>query len=482
MAEYPIPFAPLIGVSSTFAKAITGIPEPTIVLMGDSITARNEVTSATSKLWVTDGFWNWAAIFNDQTPYMVNCAGVSGDHTEEMWARFDADVLAYSPGWVCIMAGINDIQRGDSAEFTIQYLTAMYQRALQNGIRVIACTILPSTVVSTSLRRRTLMYINQWIRTYARATPGIVLADTYIAWADPATGDPAAGLTGDGTHPTNLGARVVGQCIADAMAIYLPSTPQFVQSLNLDYQNAVYNGMANGDNASGTNGYVNATGFTGTGPDGWTNVRSGTSTAVSSKVARTDYRQGSFAQLAATIGGNNETVAYNLRTDIIPWSAATAKTAGQSYVEPRTPNGYWYVCTVNGTTGATEPAWPTNLGDTASDNGITWRCVQKINPGDSVYAQCEFQTNTLVGNGSVELSMLFQDQAFASLMQAIDNQIAGYTSLPSAVPASGVLRTPTVIAPEGFTRIHLRPAFRGSAGATCNFLVSSCEVRKVEPI
>lgn len=480
--EYPVPFVPLIGVNATFASAIAGVSEPTIVLMGDSITARNQTTSATSRLWVTDGFWTWAGVFLDQTPYLVNMAGVSGERTDEMLARFDEDVLAYNPGWVHIMAGLNDIQRGDSSETTIFYLRSMYQRALQNGIRVIASTILPSVVINNSVRRTKLAQINQWIKSYARATPGMVLSDAYIAWADPATGDPASGLTGDGTHPTNFGARAIGQCIAAAMAPEIGVQPQFVQSVNLDFFNAIYNGMANGNNASGTNGYVNATGFTGNGPDGWTNVRSGTSTAVSSKVARTDYRQGTFAQLAATIVGNNETVAYNLRTDVIGWAPSTARTAGQSYVEPTVINGFWYVATTNGTNGATEPVWPVQYGDTVVDGGITWRCVQKINPGDSVYAQCEFETDSLVGNGNVELTLLFQDQAFATLMQAICNQIAGYTTLPSAVPASGVLRTPTVVAPTGFTRIHLRPTFRGSAGATCNFRVSSCEVRKVEPI
>ena len=80
----------------------------------------------------------------------------------------------------------------------------------------------------------------------------------------------------------------------------------------------------------------------------------------------------SGAQLQTTTspGVNN---IYLTPTDIIPeWVTLTAYTAGQS-VEPVTPNGYRYECTVSGTSAASEPTWPTSaLGDTVVDGTVTW--------------------------------------------------------------------------------------------------------------
>lgn len=55
-----------------------------------------------------------------------------------------------------------------------------------------------------------------------------------------------------------------------------------------------------------------------------------------------------------------------------PWAAATAKVAGH-HVAPG--NGYYYTALDDGTTHATtEPIWPTTIGQTVVDNGITWTC------------------------------------------------------------------------------------------------------------
>lgn len=45
------------------------------------------------------------------------------------------------------------------------------------------------------------------------------------------------------------------------------------------------------------------------------------------------------------------------------------------YCRPTTPNGYWYVAISAGTTGPTDPAWPTTVGASVTDGTVTWRCV-----------------------------------------------------------------------------------------------------------
>lgn len=62
-------------------------------------------------------------------------------------------------------------------------------------------------------------------------------------------------------------------------------------------------------------------------------------------------------------------------TDTLPaWEASTAYSLGDS-VEPVTPNGKRYVVTTAGTTGASEPTWPTSIGSTVANGSVIWTCV-----------------------------------------------------------------------------------------------------------
>ena len=44
-------------------------------------------------------------------------------------------------------------------------------------------------------------------------------------------------------------------------------------------------------------------------------------------------------------------------------------------VIPTSGNGFVYICTVSGTSGDTEPSWPTTVGDTVTDGSVTWKCI-----------------------------------------------------------------------------------------------------------
>lgn len=55
------------------------------------------------------------------------------------------------------------------------------------------------------------------------------------------------------------------------------------------------------------------------------------------------------------------------------WTAATAyETTSPHYVTPTVPNGFRYECTASGTSGGSEPAWPTTIGATVTDGTVTW--------------------------------------------------------------------------------------------------------------
>ena len=60
---------------------------------------------------------------------------------------------------------------------------------------------------------------------------------------------------------------------------------------------------------------------------------------------------------------------------VAEWSASEAILANDER-RPTTHNGYVYEAQGSGTTGGSEPTWPTTIGGTVADNGITWECVR----------------------------------------------------------------------------------------------------------
>jgi hypothetical protein len=71
---------------------------------------------------------------------------------------------------------------------------------------------------------------------------------------------------------------------------------------------------------------------------------------------------------------------YLTPTDTLPiWVASTAYTLGLD-VQPTTSNTYAYRVTTAGTSSATQPTWPTTVGNTVTDGSVVWTCVAKKHP------------------------------------------------------------------------------------------------------
>ena len=145
---------------------------------------------------------------------VLNC-GVNGERSDEIAARFDRDVLPHAPDVVVIIAGVNDVYQGLGAAHVTTQLGAMYDRARQAGIAVVAGTIVPYNTATPDQNAR-MRAINAWIRDTAARRAGIWFAETRQAAADPADTDRLA-ASSDGLHPDIDGYRRMADALAPAI-------------------------------------------------------------------------------------------------------------------------------------------------------------------------------------------------------------------------------------------------------------------------
>lgn len=56
------------------------------------------------------------------------------------------------------------------------------------------------------------------------------------------------------------------------------------------------------------------------------------------------------------------------------WAATNTQNVGDM-IRPTSGNGFIYICVVAGTSGGSQPTWPTAPGQTVVDSGVTWSCL-----------------------------------------------------------------------------------------------------------
>ena len=141
----------------------------------------------------------------------------SGDTTQDMLNRFDNDVLPFKPQVLIIMAGVNDIRAGATADAVIKNLEALRDKCLTHEITPVFCTVTSMNPAIINLRgipltdgdwREAREQINFWIKT----TP------YFIDVATPLTdefGYLRAELTPDGLHPALRGKKIIGEAVGN---------------------------------------------------------------------------------------------------------------------------------------------------------------------------------------------------------------------------------------------------------------------------
>lgn len=141
----------------------------------------------------------------------------SGDTSKQMLDRFDSDVLPFKPQVLLIMAGVNDIRTGLTADAVIKNLEALRDKCLTNDITPVFCTLTSMNPDIMNRRgipltdsdwREVREQINFWIKTtpyFIDAAAGLTDEFGYLR----------AELTPDGLHPALRGKKIMGETIGD---------------------------------------------------------------------------------------------------------------------------------------------------------------------------------------------------------------------------------------------------------------------------
>ena len=187
----------------------------TIVALGDSTTAGTPAFKSplesppagsgdeTSQY----AFW----LMKAHPEWVVLNRGINGQRSDEIRARFERDAVQNRPAAIVIIAGVNDIYQGRSVEQVTSELQAMYARAAEAGIPVVAGSIIPFNTATPEQNQR-MREVNDWIR----RQPKVTFSDTRAAVA--ASGNPD-GLfeSPDGLHPSAAGYRRMAEAIIPAL-------------------------------------------------------------------------------------------------------------------------------------------------------------------------------------------------------------------------------------------------------------------------
>lgn len=107
--------------------------------------------------------------------------------------------------------------------------------------------------------------------------------------------------------------------------------------------------------------------------------------------------------------GNKKNVSITISATPSQWQASTAYTLQASVVPRLTPADHRYECVTAGVSAATEPTWPTTLGDTVTDGTVVWKCVPLLNIRPGVWQLMLTNTSPVAANWDIWLQSSHDD-------------------------------------------------------------------------
>lgn len=321
--------------SATRAAVSSVLPGNTIVILGDSIAGGSGTGGKQMN------YFELLTAQSNQRLHGLANLGVGGETVQQVATRIGT-VIALHPAWCIVQCGTNNTGQ-DMAATKTAYLGII--NALSTAsIRVIIGLIPPRTGQITA-NDQWVHNFNDWLRLTAN-TYGLPILDVYTPCVNPNGGGYKTGYSVDSVHPTWAAIRAIcSQAMIDLLPLFPP--------------NAVYLGNNTTANNRDNNLLNNPMLLT---PDG-------------NGLAQNFQRQLTGGAVVCYV----EPDAPRLGA-IQVWTAAIVYAAGAK-VKKIAQNGFIYRATTNGTSGSSEPAWPTTVGATVVDNSVTWVCEEDARTG-----------------------------------------------------------------------------------------------------
>lgn len=149
----------------------------------------------------------WPAVLGKSLQVEVVNKGKTYQNAQDLYSRFDADVLNEKPGRVIIFAGNGDALQDIPIETYQEYIQAMVEKAESNHIVPVLALPLPYTGVQNIIKE-----FREWELSYAQEKKILVL--DFASVLMDANNDFLEGLSKDGKYPTKEGYKIMGDYAA----------------------------------------------------------------------------------------------------------------------------------------------------------------------------------------------------------------------------------------------------------------------------
>jgi acyl-CoA thioesterase-1 len=192
----------------------------TIVALGDSTTAGTPAfkspieapPNGSGNVESQYSYW----LMQAHPDWRVLNRGVNGERSDQIRARFALDAAPARPQVIVIIAGVNDVYQGRSAESVERELEAIYDASRAARIVVVAGSIIPFNTANADQNAR-MHQVNEWIRSYAgRHAASVVFCDTRAAVAAPGHPDRLVSSPDD-LHPSPDGYKRMASALEPAI-------------------------------------------------------------------------------------------------------------------------------------------------------------------------------------------------------------------------------------------------------------------------
>lgn len=211
--------------------------EQTIVLLGDSLTAKNGSTSgSTANLYTySSGFFSWANAIIGQKFKVLKNAGIGGQTSTQILRRVDADVIALNPKFCMFLCGMNDGVTGVDTATLKTNIIAIYEKLNTAGIYSFILT--NTTTLNYVEKNVQALLINKWMYEYFIDKPNIKIIDINSALINNSslTGLINTNVVSDNLHQNNNGGLAGGIEIAKYLNNYAVKTIFPVSALDNSY-------------------------------------------------------------------------------------------------------------------------------------------------------------------------------------------------------------------------------------------------------